>query len=102
MILEVAWLTVKSGQTTEFETAFNEAQSIIQSMPGYVSHQLQRCLEDNNKYILLVNWQTLEDHTEGFRQSAPYQQWKALLHHFYDPFPAVEHFESVVTNGFIE
>lgn len=99
MILEVAMLNVKAGQTQDFETTFAQAQTIITAMPGYVSHQLQRCLEDTNKYVLLVNWQTLEDHTEGFRGSEEYQQWRSLLHHFYDPFPVVEHFESVYQNG---
>lgn len=64
-------------------------------MPGYLSHQLQRCIETENKYLLLVEWQTLQDHTVGFRQSPQYQQWKQRLHHFYDPFPVVEHFTAV-------
>ena len=98
MILEVALLDVKPGQEREFEAAFAKAQAIISSMPGYVSHQLQHCLEKPSRYILLVNWQTLEDHTEGFRGSEPYQQWRALLHHFYDPFPEVEHYEMVYDN----
>ena len=62
-------------------------------MKGYISHQLQRCIEKENRYILLVNWETLEDHTVGFRSSDEYQEWKKLLHHFYDPFPTVEHYE---------
>ena len=95
MILEVAILNVKAGETAAFEAAFAEAQKIIAGMAGYVNHELQKCLEVPNQYILLVRWQTLEDHTVGFRKSAEYQQWKALLHHFYDPFPTVEHYESV-------
>ncbi|MDF0555727.1 antibiotic biosynthesis monooxygenase [Kamptonema sp. UHCC 0994] len=95
MILEVAILDVKSSLTAEFETAFKIASSIISSMPGYISHELQRCIENTNRYILLVRWQTLEDHTVGFRQSPEYQKWRALLHHFYDPFPIVEHYEVV-------
>ncbi|MCP4140978.1 MAG: antibiotic biosynthesis monooxygenase [Chloroflexi bacterium] len=95
MILEVAILDVKPGLEKEFEEAFGKAQKIISSMKGYVSHQLQNCLEKENRYILLVNWETLEDHTEGFRNSDEYQEWKKLLHHFYDPFPTVEHYESV-------
>ncbi|MBY8092139.1 antibiotic biosynthesis monooxygenase [Vibrio fluvialis] len=95
MILEVAILDVKPEQEEQFEQSFAKAQQIIASMAGYVSHQLQRCLENPSRYILLVNWQTLEAHTEGFRQSAEYQQWRALLHHFYDPFPTVEHYQRV-------
>ncbi len=95
MILEVVILHVKAGQGVAFEAAFGQAQQIIASIPGYRSHQLQRCLESADKYLLLVQWHTLEDHTIGFRQSPQYQDWKRLLHHFYDPFPTVEHYESV-------
>lgn len=77
MILEVAILNVKQGQETAFEAAFQQAQYIISSMHGYVSHQLQKCIEQNNQYILLVNWETLADHTEGFRKSEQYTEWRA-------------------------
>lgn len=95
MILEVAILDVIPGQTDAFEVAFGKAQSIIASMKGYVSHELQRCVETESRYVLLVRWETLEDHTVGFRESTEYQEWKALLHHFYDPFPVVEHYEPI-------
>ena len=95
MILESAVLDVKADQTREFEAAFRQAERIISASPGYLSHELKRCVEKPNRYLLLVRWRTLKDHTEGFRQSAPYQEWKRLLHHFYDPFPTVEHYEPV-------
>jgi len=95
MILEVAILDVISGQEKDFESAFAKAVNIISSMPGYISHQLQRCIEKQNRYILLVNWETLESHTVGFRGSEQYQEWKKLLHHFYDPFPVVEHYQMI-------
>lgn len=95
MILEVATLQVKPGQEKDFEAAFGRAQAIISSMPGYLSHQLQVCIEDSGRYLLLVDWETLEDHTVGFRQSAQYQKWRQLLHHFYDPFPEVLHYRVV-------
>jgi heme-degrading monooxygenase HmoA len=95
MVLEVAILDVKAGESEAFEAAFAQAQTIIASMPGYINHQLQKCLENPQRYILLVNWQTLEDHTHGFRGSPQYLVWKALLHNFYDPFPVVEHYISV-------
>jgi len=99
MILELAILKINHGQQNEFELAFGKVQFILSAMPGYISHQLQRCLETPGKYVLLVYWQRLEDHTIGFRQSASYQEWKRLLHHFYDPFPTVEYFESVFEGG---
>lgn len=94
-ILEVALLDVIPGQEPAFEAAFGEAQKIIASMAGYLGHEFQRCVETPNRYVLLVRWQSLEDHTIGFRESAEYQEWKALLHHFYDPFPVVEHYTCV-------
>ena len=95
MILEVAVLDVRPGQETDFEAAFAEASAIIARAKGYCGHELQRCLEKTNRYLLLVRWTKLEDHTEGFRKSADYQEWKRLLHHFYDPFPTVEHYETL-------
>ena len=98
MITEQAVLDVKPGREREFEVAFSEAQAIIASMPGFESLQLLRCLERSNRYLLLVSWERLEDHTEGFRKSAGYDEWRRLLHHFYDPFPTVEHFNLVASS----
>ena len=95
MVLEVAILDVKPGLEEEFESAFGKAQGIISSIEGYVSHQLRKCMENTSRYILLVYWRTIEDHTVGFRGSKRYQEWRRLLHHFYHPFPVVEHYESV-------
>lgn len=93
MILEVAILKIEPGQASEFERSFSVAQSILMSAKGYIAHDLQRCIENPSQYILLVNWETLEAHTQGFRGSPEYQQWKTLLHHYYDPFPTVEHYQ---------
>jgi heme-degrading monooxygenase HmoA len=96
MILEAVMLKVRPGMEAEYEEAFRHASKIISSMQGYISHELQRCREVKGKYLLLVNWETLEDHTVGFRQSNEYQEWKDQLHRFYDPFPTVEHFENIL------
>ena len=95
MILEIAALRIRVGQAKDFESAFREAQQIISAMPGYISHELQRCLERPNEYVLLVRWGSVEAHEVGFRRSPQYQTWKSLLHHFYDPFPTVLHYEAV-------
>jgi heme-degrading monooxygenase HmoA len=95
MILEVAPLRIRPGQSAQFERSFRQAQTIIAAMPGYLSHELQRCIEREDEYLLLVRWESLEAHEVGFRGSAQYQQWKALLHHYYDPFPVVLHYEAV-------
>lgn len=95
MVLEVAVLCVRADRTEAFEAAFREAQHIIAASRGYLGHELRRCLETRDRYLLLVWWDTLESHTEGFRGSPDYQRWRALLHHFYDPFPSVEHYVAV-------
>ncbi len=95
MITEIALLNIIPGESVKFEIAFGEAQKIISSMNGFIDHELQKCLEKENKYLLKVRWQKLEDHTVGFRNSNEYKYWKKLLHHFYDPFPVVEHYKKI-------
>lgn len=92
MVLEVAILSVRPGESDAFEVAFAEAQQFIAASPGYQRHELRRCLETADRYLLLVWWDSLESHTEGFRGSSAYPRWSELLHHFYDPFPTVEHY----------
>jgi heme-degrading monooxygenase HmoA len=95
MITEIALLKIKAGESVGFEQAFAEAQKIIASMEGYIQHELQKCIEEADKYLLIVRWRNLEDHTIGFRQSNEYREWKEMLHHFYDPFPTVEHYKQI-------
>ena len=95
MVVEHALLPVKDADADAFEAAFEEASAIIASMPGFRSLTLSRCIERPDVYLLLVEWDRLEDHTEGFRGSAEYQRWRELLHHFYEPFPTVEHYVRV-------
>ncbi len=92
MVLEHALLDVISGLEVEFEEAFSRARDVISKSPGFISLKIVRGIERPSSYLLLVEWETLEDHTIGFRQSARYAEWRELLHHFYDPFPVVEHF----------
>lgn len=97
MILEQALLDVRPGQGAAFEAAFARASALIAAVPGFRGLTLSRCLERPDGYLLLVHWDRLEDHTEGFRGSPQYQEWRALLHHFYDPFPVVEHYREVAS-----
>lgn len=99
MILEHALLSVRPGTSEEFLRAFEQARPLIGAAPGFRSLRLSRGLESPDTYVLLVEWETLADHTEGFRGSAAYQEWAALLHHFYEPFPLVEHYSTVLTQS---
>ena len=96
MITEHALLDVVPGRELEFVSAMQRAKSLIAASPGFVSLRVERCLERPSRFLLLVEWECLEDHTEGFRQSPTSEEWRAALHHFYDPFPVVEHFEAIV------
>lgn len=95
MILEVTKLDIRPGQEREFVAAFKQAQNILMRAKGYIDHQLQKCLEIENRYIMLINWETLENHTVDFKQAPEYQEWRALLHHFYEPPPKAEHYAGV-------
>ena len=95
MITEVALLHIRKNESDAFEQAFYCAQNIISSMQGYITHELLKCSGQADKYLLLVRWQTAEDHLEGFRKHIKYKEWKELLHHFYDPLPSVEHYKKI-------
>lgn len=95
MILEHAILPVRPGREADFEEAFQMARPLISRQPGFCSISISRSIEFSNLYLLLVEWESVEAHTEGFRGSAGYERWKELLHPFYDPFPVVEHFPKV-------
>ena len=66
------------------------------SIPGRQHVSLARSIESPNTYLLLVEWDHLDDHMIGFRQSTEYEKWRNLLHHFYEPFPVVEHYQAVL------
>ena len=96
MITEHALLPVVPGREEEFLAAMEAAKSIIAASPGFLSLRVERCIERPSTFLLLVEWEHLEDHTERFRGSPAYTEWRSALHHFYDPFPVVEHFETRV------
>jgi heme-degrading monooxygenase HmoA len=95
MITEHALLDVVPGRELEFVSAMERARSLIAASPGFVSLRFERCLERPSRFLLLVEWERLEDHTVGFRGSPAYEEWRAALHPFYEPFPQVAHFEAV-------
>ena len=68
---------------------------LVASVPGFRGIRVSRGLERPATYLLLVGWDSVEAHEVGFRGSPPYARWRALLHHFYEPFPVVEHFVAV-------
>ena len=96
MITEHAILQVKTGEAAAFETAMREATPLIAATPGFIAMEVLPCIETPERYLLLVRWESVEAHEKGFRGSDRYLRWKALLHHFYAPFPVVEHYGPAV------
>lgn len=96
MITEHVLLPVVPGEEDAFEVAFERATALVSAMPGFIDLSLSRCVEEPSTYLLLIGWDSIEAHTEGFRGSPEYAGWRRLLHHFYEPFPVVQHFTRVL------
>jgi heme-degrading monooxygenase HmoA len=92
MILEHAQLQVRTGEEASFEAAIAEARPLIAASPGFLGVEVRPAVETPGLYLLLVRWESVADHRDGFRQSARYEEWRALLHRFYDPMPNVDYF----------
>ncbi len=91
--IEHAVLDVRQGQSAAFEAALAEALPLIAASDGFLGLQVLPSTEaPGRRYLLLVRWRSVVDHDPGFRGSDRYPPWKALLHHFYEPFPTVEHY----------
>lgn len=95
LIREIARLEIIAGREAEFEDAFSKARQVITRVPGHRCHRLERSMENASRYMLIVWWDSVEDHMIGFRGSQEYQQWRGLLHDFFASVPEVEHFETV-------
>ncbi len=93
MILELATIDIRQGSNQEFEQNLEKAQAVISQSKGYIRHQFQKCIEQDNRYVLLIRWQTLEDHTKGFRESDLFKEWRALIGPFFENPPFVQHYE---------
>jgi heme-degrading monooxygenase HmoA len=91
-VLEHALLAVRPGEESEFEAAMANARPLIAASPGFISLGLHRPEGTGSTYLLLVEWRSVADHQDGFRQSDRYEQWRTLLHPFYDPMPVVSYF----------
>ncbi len=96
MIVEHALLQIRPGQSEAFETAMAEARLLVAAQPGFQSIEVRPSVDDPEIYLLLIKWDRIESHRDLFRQSAEYQQWRGLLHHFYDPMPVVNYYEASI------
>ncbi|MBE0626239.1 MAG: antibiotic biosynthesis monooxygenase [Burkholderiales bacterium] len=96
MILEIADIRVKPGTQAQFEAAIDKGvKEVIQKAKGFKGYKVNKAIESPERYVLMVFWQTLENHTVDFRQSPAFQEWRALVGPYFAGPPAVEHFELV-------
>ena len=98
MVLEVAILHIKPEEMSRFEAAFPKAEAIVSSIPGYISPELQRCIETKGRYHFLIRWESVEAHMVNFRQSPKLQDFRALVGPFFAQPPVAEHFERVTAS----
>lgn len=99
MVVEQVPIEVIPGREAEFEAAFDEARHHVAGARGFRSLRLSRCVENPSSYLLLIEWDTLADHVDGFRNSEAFTAWRALVGPLWDPPPTVRHFEDVVRMG---
>lgn len=94
MILEVADIRIRPGRQAEFDQAIKQGlEQIVSKAQGFKSWKVNRGIESRDRYLLMIEWEKLEDHTTGFRQSPAFQEWRAIVGPFFLEPPVVEHFE---------
>ena len=98
MILEVAIMKIKPEEISKFEAAFPKAAAIVASIPGYISHEMVRCVETTGRYHFLIRWENIDAHLVNFRQSPRFQDFRALIGGFFAEPPVAEHFEAITVN----
>ena len=96
-IYEVVAINIDQTSVDSYIDAFKKAEPIIKRQDGYLGHMMLQHHDDLNRFQLIIQWRSIDDHQIGFRQSVDYQEWKALLHPFYDEnlFPVVEYFSTL-------
>jgi len=94
MVLEQVILTITPGSEPDFEAAIGQAKEVISQAAGFRSLRLQRGIERPSAFLLLIEWETIEDHVVGFRGSDLYKRWRELIGPYFAADPQVEHFES--------
>jgi len=101
MILEVADIRIPPGKNAEFEAAIGQGLEtvIAPRAKGYIAHKVQRGIESPERYLLMIWWQTLENHTVDFRQGALFAEWRGFIGPFLAAPPHVEHFELASESG---
>ena len=93
MIIEVTTIIIKENKNLEFESVFEKVGQVLAKAEGYISHELQKCIENTNQYLVLIKWNNLEDHTVKFQQSGLFKELGSLIGSFFEGNPNVLHYE---------
>ncbi len=94
MVLEIADIKIIKGGEADFEQAARFGlDTVLAKAAGFAGYEIRRSIESPNRFVLMIHWNTLEDHTVGFRQSSSYSQWRAIVSPFFAETPSIEHFE---------
>lgn len=97
MILEVADIRITPGQQAAFAEAIERGlETVISKAAGYLGHQVQHGIESPERYLLMIRWSTLENHTVDFRQSPAFTEWRSIVGPFFAQPPQVEHYELLI------
>jgi quinol monooxygenase YgiN len=96
MILEIAQIDIKPGMETDFEAGVQKAAPLFRRAKGCTGMELRRSIERPGRYRLFVQWETVENHTVDFRNSADFAEWRKLVGHCFAQAPEVEHVQEVV------
>jgi heme-degrading monooxygenase HmoA len=98
MILEIVTVQIKPGHEADYETAFAKASRYLMDSKGYISHQVQRCVETKGRYVILVQWESIDDHMIGFRESPAFQEYRQLVSPYFESPSQMAHYELVQKN----
>ena len=94
MVLEVADIRIRPGEGAAFEEAVSRGvETVIAGATGFRGYKVNRGIESSERYLLMIFWDTLENHTVDFRTSSAFDDWRAIVGGFFDGAPQVEHFE---------
>ncbi|HWY61070.1 MAG TPA: antibiotic biosynthesis monooxygenase [Rhizomicrobium sp.] len=96
MILERAIFPIKPGTSQEFKAAFAKARPYIESASGFSQLEIRQGIENPDSFILLVWWDSVDDHMKGFRESEAFVEWRQLLGPFFAGPPAMEHYQETL------
>ena len=93
MVVEIAILEAKAGEADNMRKGLEAARKIISQANGYLDSTFQQSIEDPNRFVLYIKWQTVEDHTNGFRQGPLFPEWRSLWAQYMNGTPNVQHYQ---------